>query len=105
MNYYDVNQKPSDIYDNPIFSELKAVKNHRIFKTPLLDPGSQEAPLVWQWMATVGYPGVFDFDVRSEIQKYYADSFDAKVTAEEIDGVLNMEANVSSPDYRVMFGG
>jgi iron complex transport system substrate-binding protein len=105
MNYYDVNQKPSDIYDNPIFSELKAVKNHRIFKTPLLDPGSQEAPLVWQWMATVGYPGVFDFDVRSEIRKYYADSYDAKLTAEQIDGVLNMEANASSPDYRVMFGG
>ena len=56
MNYYDVNQKPSDIYDNPVFSELKAVKNHRIFKTPLLDPGSQEAPLIWQWMATRRLP-------------------------------------------------
>ena len=52
MNHYDVKQKPSDIYDNPVFSSLKAVKNHRIFKKPLLDPNSHEAPLIWQWMAT-----------------------------------------------------
>ena len=37
--------------------------------------------------------------------KYYADSYGAKLTAEQIDGVLNMDANVSSPDYRAMFGG
>ena len=105
MNYYDVNQKPSDIYDNPVFSELRAVKNHRIFKTPLLDPGSQEAPLIWQWMASVGYPEVFDFDLRAEIHDYYASSYGAEITSEQIDRVLNMDANASSPDYRAMFGG
>lgn len=105
MNHYDVNQKPSDIYDNPVFAGLKAVKSHRIFKKPLLDPGSQEAPMIWQWMARIGYPDVFKFDLRSEIGKYYTDSYNAKLTPAEIDGVLNMDANASSPDYRVMFGG
>ena len=104
MNHYDVKQKPSDIYDNPIFSSLKAVKNHRIFKKPRLDPGSQEAPIIWQWMASVGYPEVFDFDLRSEIRRYYADSYGADLTEEQIDGVLNMDANVSSPSYSTLFG-
>jgi hypothetical protein len=61
--------------------------------------------MIWEWMARIGYPGVFKFDLRSEIEKYYADSYNAKLTPAEIDGVLNMEANASSPDYRVMFGG
>ena len=104
MNHYDVKQKPNDIYDNPIFSSLKAVQNHRIFKMPRLDPGSQEAPIIWQWMAKVGYPEVFDFDLRSEIRRYYADTYGADLTEEQIDGVLNMDANVSSPGYSTLFG-
>jgi iron complex transport system substrate-binding protein len=104
MNHYDVNQKPSDIYDNPVFSSLKAVQNHRIFKKPRLDPGSQEAPIIWQWMARVGYPEVFDFDLRSEVRTYYTDTYGTELTPEQVDGVLNIDANVSSPDYRVMFG-
>ena len=104
MNHYDVKQKPSDIYDNPIFSSLKAVRNHRIFKTPRLDPGSQEAPIIWQWMARVGYPEVFQFNLRSEIRRYYADTYGADLTEEQIDGVLNMDANVSSPSYSTLFG-
>jgi iron complex transport system substrate-binding protein len=105
MNHYDVNQKPSDIYDNPVFSSLKAVKNHRIYKKPLLDPNSHEAPLIWEWMARVGYPDVFDFDLRKGVRSYYADTYGAELTEEQIDGVLNMDANVASPDYRTMFGG
>jgi iron complex transport system substrate-binding protein len=104
MNHYDVKQKPSDIYDNPIYSSLKAVQNHRVFKMPRLDPGSQEAPIIWQWMAKVGYPEVFDFDLRSEIRRYYADTYSADLTEEQIDGVLNMDANVSSPSYITLFG-
>src|SRR5262245_8273381 len=104
MNYYDVKQKPSDIYDNPVFSSLKAVKNHRIFKKPRLDPGSQEAPIVWQWMASVGYPEVFDFHLRSEIRRYYASTYGANLSEEQIDGVLNMDANASSPSYSKLFG-
>lgn len=105
MNYYDVNQKPSDIYDNPVLSGLSAVKNGRVFKTPRLDPGSQEAPLVWQWMAKLGYPKVFDFDVRSAVRRYYADTFGADLTPEQVDGVLNAAANASSPKYGELFGG
>lgn len=104
MNHYDVKQKPSDIYDNPIFSSLKAVKSHRIFKKPRLDPGSQEAPLVWKWMASVGYPELFNFDLRSEIRRYYADTYGADLTEEQINGVLNTDANVSSPSYSKLFG-
>jgi iron complex transport system substrate-binding protein len=105
MNHYDVKQKPSDIYDNPVLSSLKAVKNHRIYKKPLLDPNSHEAPLIWKWMARVGYPEVFDFDLRRGVRSYYAESYGAELTDAQIDGVLNMEANVSSPDYRTLFGG
>jgi len=104
MNHYDVSQKPSDIYDNPIFASLKAVKDHRIFKKPRLDPGSQEAPLIWEWMARIGYPEVFDFDVRADIRDYYAQTYGAELSEEQIDGVLNTEANASTPSYGEMFG-
>ena len=104
MNHYDVKQTPNDIYDDPIFSSLTAVQNHRVFKMPRVDPGSQEAPIIWQWMARVGYPQVFDFDLRSEIHRYYADTYGADLTKEQMDGVLNMNANVSSPSYSALFG-
>ena len=104
MNHYDVKQKPSDIYDNPVFSSLKAVQNHRIFKKPSLDPNSHEAPLIWKWMARVGYPEVFDFDLRQEVRSYYAGSYGAELTDAQVDDVLNMDANVSSPGYSAMFG-
>ena len=104
MNHYDVKQRPSDIYDNPVFSSLKAVKNHRIYKKPLLDPNSHEAPLIWEWMGRVGYPEVFDFDLREKVRSYYAESYGAELTDTQVDGVLNMDANVSSPNYRTMFG-
>jgi iron complex transport system substrate-binding protein len=104
MNYYDVKQKPNDIYDNPIFSSLKAVQNHRVFKMPRLDPGSQEAPIIWEWMAKIGYPKMFDFDLRSEIRRYYAETYGADLTDEQIDGVLNMDANAASPSYNAFFG-
>ena len=84
---------------------LKAVQNHRIFKKPSLDPNSHEAPLIWEWMARVGYPGVFEFDLRQDVRSYYADTYGAELTGAQIDGVLNMDANVASPDYRTMFGG
>ena len=55
-------------------------------------------------MASVGYPEVFDFDLRSEIHRYYEDTYGADLTKEQIDGVLNMDANVSSPSYSALFG-
>ena len=105
MNHYDVKQKPSDIYDNPVFSSLKAVKNHRIFKKPLPRPGlaGGAAHLAMDGERRLS-GGLRLRSARGDPRLTMPARYGAELTDEQIDGVLNMDANVSSPDYRAMFG-
>src|SRR5699024_1698349 len=59
------------IYDHPLFSQLRAAKERRVYKTPvggyIWDSASHESPFTWMWLANLTHPEVFQFDLRAEL--------------------------------------
>ncbi len=94
---------PEDFYNDPLFSALNAVQNRQVYKMPLggyrWDPPSQESPLAWMWLAEVLYGDKMDFDLRSEMQSFYADVYGYDLSEAEIDSILRVEVNGDNPSY------
>ncbi|MFN0213866.1 MAG: ABC transporter substrate-binding protein [Saprospiraceae bacterium] len=91
------NTSPEDIYQNPILSDLSAVRNRRVFRVPIW--ASNESVLIWKFMAELIQPDLFDFKMREEIHKSYSWQYKINLTEEDIDQVLFYQENVASPFY------
>jgi len=94
---------PADIYNDPMFSALKAVKNKRVYKMPLggyrWGPANQESPLAWMWAYNILNPDRDPFDLRQEIKDQYAFIYGSAPTEDQIDTVLHLDLNKDSADY------
>lgn len=94
---------PEDMYDDPFFAEMPAVKNKRVYKIPnggfAWDPPSNESNLMWQWAAQLLHPETADFDLRRAMKDSYSFLYDHKLTDEQIDRVLAIDANSGSANY------
>ena len=93
---------PEDLYENKIegqdWSNIDAVKNHRVYKTPVgtlrWDAPCVETPLMLKWMGSIQQPEIFsDYDIRSDIKDFYKKFFNHDLTDEEIDTIYNVKAN------------
>lgn len=104
LNFYDLDADPKQVYGDPRFAELKAVKHRRVYKTPLLDTSAHEAPLVWGWMAALAYPDKFDTDHRAEIAAQLGDLYGTAPAEGEIDQILQLSVNGDSDRYQGLFG-
>ncbi len=104
LNYYDPEADPQKVYDDPRFAGLEAVRNRRVYKTPKLDPGSHEAPLVWSWLATLAYPDAFDMDHRAEIAKQLEAMYGTAPDDGDLDSILQLSDNGDSHRYGEHFG-
>ncbi len=67
---------PEDIYKNPLYSDLKAIKEHKIYKFPsnlsFWDYPSIEIFLATLWMAQYIYPESFkDIDFNQITDEFY----------------------------------
>jgi iron complex transport system substrate-binding protein len=91
------NVSPEDIYHNPFFADLSAVRNRRVFRMPIW--ASNESVLLWKWMAEIIQPALFDYNLREEIRASYAWQYKISLTEEDIDQVLFCQANAGSPLY------
>ena len=68
VNYYNDTIKPEDIFGHPVLSGLEAVKAGRVYKTPAIDPATAAGgELTYQWFAKIGYPDLFQTDVRAAV--------------------------------------
>ncbi len=88
------NTTPEDIYQNPILADLSAVRNRRVFKTPIW--ASNESVLIWKWMAAVIQPDFFDYNLREEIHKSYSWQYKINLTEDDINEVLFYQENAAS---------
>jgi iron complex transport system substrate-binding protein len=104
LNYYDPETTPDHFYDNPVFGSVAAVKNGRIYKTPSLDPGNHEAPLVWMWMAMLAYPELRDWDLRQSLKEKYVDLYGHSPSDEDVDSIMQLEINADGKHYLDKFG-
>ena len=93
---------PEDLYQNKIegqdWSNIDAVKNHRVYKTPMgiyhYDAPCVETPLMIKWMGSIQQPELFkDYDIRKDLKAFYKAFFSADLTDENIDTILKVDAN------------
>lgn len=94
---------PADVYRDPRFAEVAAVKARRVYRMPLggyrWDPPSQESALAWTWLLAILQPDKAVADLRSDMRAWYRLLYAHELTDDEIDGILFVKENAQSAGY------
>lgn len=94
---------PADLYRDPVWASLAAVRARRVYKVPLggyrWDPPGQESALMWHWLSQVVFPGDDGPSLRDRVRKAYAFLYDYRPTDGDLDQVLWSAANRGSANY------
>ncbi len=94
---------PSDIYDDPRWQGVDAVKNRRVYKMPLggyrWDPPSQELALTSIWLAGLLHPELEHADLRAAMREWFSFLYGHDLTDDEIDAILMAPHNRQSAGY------
>ena len=95
---------PADIYGNPVWQSVSAVRSRRVYKVPLggyrWDPPGQESPLMWRWLTDISFPSGNRSALRDETNDYFDFLYRHRPSAPELDKILWTEANGTSANYR-----
>ena len=99
---------PEDVFADPRFAEVSAVKERRVYRAPLgvyrWQVPSAESPLFWNWVAALAYPGEFEVDLPAEMTEQIGFLYNYELSDEDIDLVLRTDINASSADYDAVAG-
>jgi len=94
---------PSDIYGDPRWQGVDAVKNRRVYKMPLggyrWDPPSQESALTWIWLTGLLHPELEHENLRSAMRDWFGFLYKHELTDDEIDAILMAALNRQSAGY------
>ncbi len=94
--------EPAELYDNPKWKTINAVKNKMIFKQPvgvfIWDrPTAESAVLHPLWLAKIAYPERFaDINLVHEIKNFYREIMAFNLTDEQAEAVLSAKFALSS---------
>jgi iron complex transport system substrate-binding protein len=86
---------PEDLYDDPKWKSIKAVKNRMVFKQPIGifiwdRPTAESAVLHPLWLAKSVYPDLFaDVDLAQEIKRFYREIMSFNLTDENVQDILS----------------
>lgn len=93
---------PAQIYADPAWSGISAVKEKRVYKIPhggyRWGPGSHESHLAWTWAAMVMHPEI-SFDIRTDMRSAYQLFYGHDLTDAESDAILQTDLNLDSAGY------
>jgi iron complex transport system substrate-binding protein len=94
---------PADIYADPRWQGVDAVKNRRVYKVPLggyrWDPPSQESALMWIWLAGLLQPEREPATLRATMRDWFGFLYRHDLSDDEIDGILFVAQNRQSAGY------
>ena len=92
---------PLDLYRNPYWQVLRAVRERRVYKLPRFAVflGPAEEPLFLRWVAEVLHPSL-PARFRSEYRSAYETTYGYTPTEREIDSMIHVDANAGSADYQ-----
>ncbi|MCX2749657.1 ABC transporter substrate-binding protein [Arthrobacter sp. MI7-26] len=97
------NAMPQDIYSNPVWQNVSAVRSRRVYKVPLggyrWDPPGQESPLMWHWLADIAFPQEKS-PLRSKVSDYFRFLYNHEPTADELNKILWTSNNSASANYQ-----
>jgi iron complex transport system substrate-binding protein len=95
---------PADLYGNPVWQSVSAVRSRRVYKVPLggyrWDPPGQESPLMWRWLSDISFPSGNRSALRDETSDYFDFLYRHRPSTAEMDKILWTEANAASANYR-----
>ena len=105
LNGFEAKLSPEDVYKNPLFADLSAVKNRRVYKMPLggyrWDPPNQESPLTWIWLSKILHPNKLDWDMTKRIDTTYKKIYGHGVDAEDVKKILRFDMNANAANYDI----
>ncbi len=105
VNYYNDAMQPADILDHPVLAGLAAVQQKRVYKTPAIDPATAAGgQLAYLWLARIGYPDLFDDDLRKAVIDGFDFLYGRQLTEAQVDQLLQMNWNRDSAGYAGGFG-
>lgn len=90
---------PEDFYSNPLYTDLDAVKNKKVYNAPLgmfswYGP-STDVPLSFLWHSKILYPEKFaDINVVELTKEYYKDLYNYDLTQEDTEFLFGNSISV-----------
>ena len=79
---------------DPMWQELDAVKNGKIFKIPtapysfMSSPPSVNRMIGIEWLSSLVYPEIYTSDIREEVKNFYQLFYHIDVTDEKLEAIL-----------------
>lgn len=105
LNGFEDDLSPADVYSNPLYADLPAVRDRRVYQLPLggyrWDPPNQESPLTWKWLAMNLHPDVAAWPLRQDIVEAYQWIYGQTPTDEQLDGILRIDSHQNAAGYQV----
>jgi iron complex transport system substrate-binding protein len=99
---------PADVYADPRLQDVSAIKNKRVYRSPLgfyrWQVPCAESPLMWNWVAALAYPDAYQVDFRSLMSEHEQFTYNYTPTEDDIDLVLRSDINNDSANYADIFG-
>ncbi|MDT7648046.1 MAG: iron complex transport system substrate-binding protein [Pseudonocardiales bacterium] len=100
---------PEDVYGNPVWQGMSAVRSRRVYKVPLggyrWDPPCAESPLMWQWLRSIAYPEAGAGQLRAQMHDDYRFLYNYDLTDVDVDRILWTDLNAGSANYRRLYAG
>lgn len=101
---FNMKMTPKEIYSNPLFADLNAVKNKRVYKVPVggdrWDPPNQELPLALEWFTRTVHPNLLEGSIRTSIKNAYPLLYSNTPNEKQLDKILRMKMNINSANYK-----
>jgi iron complex transport system substrate-binding protein len=92
----------SDLYNDPKWKSIKAIKSKMVFKQPMGvfiwdRPTAESAVLYPLWLAKIAYPEKFtNINMIGEIKRFYLEIMDFKLTDEQAQAVLSAQYTLNA---------
>lgn len=95
------NNTPEDMYRQPQWQVLRAVRERRVYKLPKFAVflGPVEQALLVRWLAEVAHPGI-PANFRAAYRTSYRAAYSYRLSDSMIDRELNLHINSGSFDYQ-----
>ena len=99
---------PQDIYSDPVWQNISAVRSRRVYKVPLggyrWDPPGQESPLMWHWLTDIAFPQTRS-GLRGKVGEYFQFLYGQEPSADALDRILWVTENSGSANYQQFNAG